>query len=116
MKKSSNRLYSGMSVLLALFCAAMLTAFSDADAKAEVASIEGASYNVNSSIAANLKALAGKKVNITLNSGNALSGFVKEVGNHLIHLEKLDGKDFCDALIRIDAISAIDTRFRDYQR
>ena len=116
MKKNSNMLYSGTSILLALFCAAVLTAFSGADAKAEVVSIEGASYNVNSSMAANLKTLTGKKVYITLTSGNAFSGSVKEVGAHLIHLEKLEGKDFCDALIRIDAISAIDTRFRDYQR
>ncbi len=116
MKKNSNRLHSGMCILLALFCAAAQTAFSSTDARAEVVSIEGVSYNVNSSIAANLKTLTGKKVYITLTSGNTFSGSVKEVGSHLIHLEKLEGKDFFDALIRIDAISAIDTRFRDYQR
>jgi hypothetical protein len=33
-----------------------------------------------------------------------------------MHLEKLDGKDYFDALLRIDNISAIDTRFRDIQR
>ena len=111
----SDRFHSGASILVALFCAAMLTAFSGADAKAEAVGIEVASYNVNSSIAANLKALVGKKVYITLTSGNTFSGSVKEVGAHLVHLEKLEGKDFFDALIRIDAISAIDTRFREYQ-
>jgi len=116
MKKNSKKLHSGICILLALFCAAALTAFSIADARAEVVSIEGASYNVNSSMAANLKTLTGKKVYITLTSGNTLCGSVKEVGAHLIHLEKLEGKDFFDALIRIDSVSAIDTRFRDYQR
>jgi hypothetical protein len=31
-------------------------------------------------------------------------------------LEKLDGKDHFDALLRIENISAIDTRFRNIQR
>lgn len=116
MKKTSKMLRPATTLLLALFCAATLTVFSWNDAKAEVVAIEGAGYNVNSSIAANLKTLVGKKVYITLDSGNTFAGFVKEVGKQLIHLEKLDGKDFFDALIRIDSISAIDTRFRDYPR
>ncbi|MBW2250084.1 MAG: hypothetical protein JRF60_05515, partial [Deltaproteobacteria bacterium] len=75
--------------------------------------IKGISYNVNSSLADNLKSLIGKKVYVTLDSGKTFAGLVKEVGNHLMHLEKLDGKDYFDALLRIENISAIDTRFRD---
>jgi len=73
---------------------------------------ETASYNVNASMADNLKSLTGKKVSLTLNSGNILRGFVKDVGEHLVHLEKLDGKEYFDALIRIETISAIDMKFR----
>ena len=53
---------------------------------------------------------------MTLDSGKTLAGLVKGVGNHLIHLEKLDGKDYFDALILIEHISAIDVKFRDFQR
>jgi hypothetical protein len=41
---------------------------------------------------------------------------VKGVGDHLVHLEKLAGKEHFDALIRIDRIDAIDARFRQIQR
>ena len=53
---------------------------------------------------------------MTAVSGKTLTGVVKEVGNHLIHLEKLSGKEYFDALIRIENISAIETRFRMLQR
>jgi small nuclear ribonucleoprotein (snRNP)-like protein len=85
-------------------------------AKPKVVAIEGMSYNVNASLADNLKSLVGKKVAVTIISGKTLSGVVKEVGIHLIHLEKLAGKEYFDALIRIENISAIDTMFRKYQR
>ncbi|MCP4368094.1 MAG: hypothetical protein GY797_08315 [Deltaproteobacteria bacterium] len=76
---------------------------------------EEISYNVNSSLEDNLKSLIGKKVYVALDSGQTFAGFVKEVGNQLIHLEKLDGKDYFDALLKIENISAIDTRFRGFQ-
>ena len=76
---------------------------------------EAISYNVNSSLADNLKSLIGKKVYVSLDSGTTLAGFVKEVGNDLMQLEKLDGKDYFDALLKIENIIAIDTRFRGFQ-
>jgi small nuclear ribonucleoprotein (snRNP)-like protein len=95
-----------------LFSAALLTFPLHVKAGPEAVTIKGMSYNVNSSMADNLKAFMGKKVYVTLDSGKTFSGFVKSVGNHLIHLEKLDGKEYFDALIRIENISAIDARFR----
>jgi len=103
-------------VLGILISITFLTLPVEVKAGASVVPIEGMSYNVNSSLAENLKSLIGKKVYVTLDSGVTFTGVVKEVGNHLIHLEKLAGKDFFDALIRIENISAIDARFRDYQR
>ncbi len=73
-------------------------------------------YKVNAPLAENIKALTGKKVSLTMNSGSTFTGSVKAVGKGLVHLEKLEGKEYFDALIRIDDISAIDARFRDYQR
>jgi len=81
----------------------------------EKSKVEEISYDVNSFLADNLRSLIGKKVYVALDSGNTFAGFVKEVGSDLIHLEKLDGKDYFDALIKIESINAIDTRFRGFQ-
>ena len=116
MRKKAKMMNSVGITLAILFCGAMLTLPVEVEAKPKVVAIEGMSYNVNSSMADNLKSLIGKKVHVTLDSGKAFTGFVKEVGNHLIHLEKLDGKDYFDALLRIENISAIDARFRNLQR
>jgi len=105
------------SVGLALAILFYVTIFMlPAEAEAKVVAVKGISYNVNSSLADNLKSLIGKRVYVTLDSGKTFAGFVKEIGNHLMHLEKLDGKDYFDALIRIENINAIDTRFRDFKR
>ena len=85
-------------------------------AKQEVVAVEGASYNVNAAMADNLKTFVGKTVYITLGSGKVFIGTVKEVGNHLVHLEKLSGKEYFDALISIESIEAIDARFREIKR
>jgi hypothetical protein len=80
--------------------------------QAKVTAVEGVSYNVNASMVDNLKSLTGKKVSVTLDSGKSFTGIVKEVGNHLVQLEKLEGKEYFDALIVIEHIEAIDTRVR----
>jgi hypothetical protein len=103
-------------ILSILLFVASLTLPVVVEAKAKVVAIEGISYDVNFTLERNLKSFVGKKVYVNLDSGETLAGFVKEVGNHLIHLEKLDGKDFFDALIRIESIIAIEAKFRDFQR
>ena len=116
MMKKSKMVGSVGLALTILFYVTILMLPTEVEAKPKVVAIEGISYNVNSSLADNLKSLVGKKVYVTLDSGKTFIGFVKEVGNHLMHLEKLEGKDYFDALLRIENISAIDTRFRDIQR
>lgn len=86
------------------------------EAKSKIVPIEGVAYNVEVSMADNLKTLVGKKINVTLNSGSSFYGTLTKVGSHMIHLEKLDRKDFFDALIRIEQISAIDVMFRNYEQ
>jgi hypothetical protein len=82
----------------------------------QVVPVEGVGYSVGSSLADNLKLFVGKKVYLTLDSGVVMAGVVKEVGDHLVHLEKLDGKEYFDALILVEDISAIDARFWQVQR
>ncbi len=102
--------------MVVLFSIVFFTLAEKAEAKSKVVAIEGMSYNVNFTMADNLKTLIGKKVSITTISGKVISGKVKKVGIHLVHLEKLEGKGYYDALVRIDKINAIDARFRDFQR
>ncbi|NTV14400.1 MAG: hypothetical protein HGA96_10795 [Desulfobulbaceae bacterium] len=85
-------------------------------ASSEVVELPGLAYEVNNSLADNLKALTGKKVHLSLAGGASLTGSVKAVGNELLHLEKLEGKEYFDALVRLADIAAVDTRFRDLQR
>jgi small nuclear ribonucleoprotein (snRNP)-like protein len=116
MRKKAIILSSLGIAIAVLFSTVLFTLPKDVTANSKVVAIEGMSYSVNSSLADNLKSLVGKKVSVTIVSGKTLSGFVKEVGMHLIHLEKLEGKDYFDALIRIENISAIEAMFRNYQR
>ena len=116
MMKKAKMMSSVGITLTILFYTAVFMLPTEVEAKPKVVAIEGMGYNVDSSMADNLKSLTGKKVYVTLDSGKTLTGIVKEVGNHLVHLEKLDGKDYFDALIRIENISAIDARFRNIQR
>ena len=83
-----------------------------AQAKA-VTPLEGAKFDTAASLADNLKTYAGKDVIVHLRSGKTIQGYVKSVGNGLLHLEKLAGRDFYDALIRMEDISAIEAKFRD---
>ena len=114
MKKS--KIFGSAGLLMAILFTLILVPSLEAAAKTKIIAIEGVRYNVNFSLQDNLKSFIGKKVNVTLNSGKTFGGFIKEVGDHFIQLEKLDGKSYFDALIRIEDISAIDTKFRDVQR
>ena len=116
MMKKIMMLSSIACILGALITIAFLTLPAEVDAGATAVPIEGMSYNVNISLADNLKSFVGKRVTVTLSSGSSFTGSVKEVGDHLVHLEELDGKDFFDALIRLENIGAIEARFREFQR
>ncbi|MFC1885007.1 DUF6897 domain-containing protein [Thermodesulfobacteriota bacterium] len=75
--------------------------------------VEGAKFDTSFSLADNLKMYMGKNIIVHLKSGKSFQGLVKAIGNNMLHLEKLTGKDFYDALIRIDEISAIEAKFRE---
>jgi len=115
MKKSGIVGFVGV-VLSFLLIVTIFMPSLDASAKTKVVAIKDIGYHVNFSLQDNLKSLIGKKVYLTLGSGKTFAGFIKEVGDHLVHLEKLDRRSYFDALIRIEDISAIDTKFRDAQR
>jgi fumarate reductase subunit C len=69
-------------------------------------------FNAGITLADNLTALKGKTVTIYLVSGQSMTGIVKDVKDTVLHLEKISQKEFYDALIRVDLISAIEARVR----
>jgi small nuclear ribonucleoprotein (snRNP)-like protein len=114
-EKAKIQSSTGITIAI-LFLVVFFALPAQVEAKSKVVAIEGMSYNVNASLEDNLKSLVGKKVLVTCVSGTTFSGFVKKVGNHLIHLEKLGGKEYFDALIRIENICAVEAQFWEIQR
>lgn len=59
-----------------------------------------------------LRARVGKPVTLILRSGKEYGGTVGEVRGQAVVLKSLSGKEFYDALIRLDDVSAIEIRNR----
>ena len=54
----------------------------------------------------------GKRVALRLESGEEMEGTVTVVGERLVHISKLSKRDFFDAFVSIDRISAVIVRVR----
>ncbi len=54
----------------------------------------------------------GQSVTLRLKGGEEIGGKVKLVGNELVHLTQLTGRDFYDAAVRLDAVEAVIVRAR----
>jgi hypothetical protein len=59
-----------------------------------------------------LKARVGKPVTLHLESGATLTGNVAEVRDQAVVLKGLSGREFSDAIVRLDVIEAIEARAR----
>ena len=110
--RRTNNIRLEIIIAVVLFSLLFLGLQAEAEAKS-IVSIEGSKFDVSVSMKDNLKLFTGKDVFIHLRSGKTLQGYVKAVGNDFVHLEKLAGRDFYDAFIRIEDISAIEAKFRD---
>ncbi|MGC9966751.1 MAG: hypothetical protein ABSE08_15205 [Syntrophobacteraceae bacterium] len=73
---------------------------------------ETAQFSVDTSIMENLALLKGKSVTLYLTSGQTITGVVNGVKGNLLHLGKISQKEFYDALVAIDRISAIEMKVR----
>jgi phage-related minor tail protein len=54
----------------------------------------------------------GKRVTVVTAAGSELSGVVVKVAGHVVHLSELSGREFFDAVIALDRISAVVVRVR----
>ena len=55
----------------------------------------------------------GKRVAVRMDGGENLEGTVHKVGDGLVHISKLSGRDFYDATVRIDRITAVIFKVRN---
>jgi hypothetical protein len=76
-------------------------------------SAQDASLEVNAdAIKVNLERQMGKRVRLRLVSGQDVEGTVVAVGTAGVHVSRLAGMDFFDAVVRLDQIAAVVVRVR----
>ena len=107
-----SRVALGFMMTLIVASPVVLTGEVGAEGK-KATPIEGARFDTSFTLKENLNTFLGKDVQVHLRSGKTIQGYVKSVGDHSLHLERLAGRDFYDALVRIDDISAMEVKFRD---
>ena len=60
-----------------------------------------------------LKERSGKNVTVVLAGGSEVTGKVSNVGNNTLRLTELSGKEYFDAVIDLDDVSAVIFRSKD---
>ena len=68
---------------------------------------DGLSIKAGDTLQKQVAALKGKKVTVKLQGTEELTGIVKESTNELLQLSELSGKEFFDAVIDMNKITAI---------
>ena len=70
-------------------------------------------FEEQDTMAAVLKRLEGKPVRLRLaGSGEEVVGRLQKVGKELVHLSDLSGREFFDAVVRVDQVSAVSVQVR----
>ena len=59
-----------------------------------------------------LEKQVGTQVTLKLDSGEEPGGTVRTVGDHVVHVEKVTGKEFYDAVVDLDEVAAVVLRVR----
>ena len=81
-------------------------------ALAVTAHAEGESPFATGGVSEVLKGRMGKSVTLHLASGATITGNVAELRDQAVVVKGLSGREFSDAIIRLDAIEAIEARSR----
>jgi hypothetical protein len=101
----------GRAVLAAMAASgALLVAATPAAAQEKVGAVR---FEEQDNVASALKRLEGRAVKIRLTgSGDEIAGKVQKVGKDLVHVSEIGGREFFDAVIRIDQVSAVIVQVR----
>ncbi len=105
----------GRAILAAMAVSgALLIAVTPAEAQEKAATPDKAvRFEEQDNVASVLRRLEGRAVKIRLaGSGDEIAGKVQKVGKDLVHLSEIGGREFYDALIRIDQVSAVVVQVR----
>ncbi len=111
MKKLSRNLTVVIIALVMTLGAGLLLVAGSASAAATDAK-EAIQFNAGASMADNLAAFKGRNITVMLASGQTITGVVADVKGNLLHLSKLSQKEFYDALVAVDRITAIEVKVR----
>lgn len=93
---------AGSLVLVALVVATCLPSAYAQDTKLEVRSAD--------TVKSMLERQVGKRVGVVLTTGQELSGVVSSVGDKVVHLSELSGREFFDAVVSLEHIRAVVVR------
>ena len=69
-------------------------------------------FNPFVSVKENFLANVGKRISVRTESGDTIDGAIARVGDNHVHIAKLSGKDFYDAIVRIDKIESFTFKAR----
>ncbi len=102
-----------MSILLKKVVAIFLlsAALNLAAVQLSVAEEKKTEINTAFSVKQTLSSFTGQRVLLKTAAGD-IEGTVVSVGDHIVHISKLSGKDFYDAVVVIDTIIAVVFRAR----
>ncbi len=77
------------------------------------AKISDLDLNSPESIRINLEKFPGERVTLSLIGGGELQGIVSKVGTTMLYITELTGREFFDAIVRLDHISAVTVKMRN---
>ena len=93
-----------LGVVIVIVGLVLSQGFAIADEKAEFSPFVGMKENFLVNV--------GKRISVRTESGDTIDGIIARVGDHNVHISKLSGKDFYDAIVRIDKIESFTFRAR----
>jgi hypothetical protein len=59
-----------------------------------------------------LERQVGKRVGVVLHTGQELTGVVTTVGDKVVHLSELSGRDFFDAVVNLEQVAGVVVKVR----
>jgi hypothetical protein len=92
-----------------ILCAAVLVASCTAlyvpgvSAEEQKYELKSAAATIKDVLAENIN----KRVVLRMEAGENLEGTIAKVGDSVVHISKISGRDFYDAVVRVDKISAV---------
>ena len=93
--------------------AQLLAPVAPAAAQTPAAGQEKKMFEEQDTMASVLSRLEGKPVRIRLaGGGDELVGKLEKVGKEVVHLSNLSGREFFDAVVRVDQVAAVSVQVR----